>query len=133
VARVLVVDDNHDTCELLARILRRGGHDASCQTSAAAALAHLRSNTPDLIIADVMMPEMNGLDLLKAIRSDPANHTVKVVVFSALSDDRTREEALRRGADGYVVKGSGWAELHREIEKHIGPTHVGRPPAATSE
>ena len=132
-ARVLVVDDNHDTCELLARILRRGGHDASCETSAPAALAALRASTPDLIIAAVMMPEMNGLDLLKAIRTDPANHTIKVVVFSALSDERTREEALRRGADGYVVKGTGWSELHREIEKHIGPTPVGRPPVAPSE
>lgn len=132
-ARVLVVDDNHDTCELLARILRRGGHDADRETSAAAALDHLRTSTPDLIIADVMMPEMNGLDLLTTIRTDPANHTIRVVVFSALSDKRTREEALRRGADGYVVKGTGWAELHREIEKHIGPTPIGRPPAATSE
>jgi DNA-binding response OmpR family regulator len=132
VARVLVVDDNHDTCELLARILRRGGHDASCATTALGALDHLRGNTPDLIIADVMMPEMNGLELLRAIRANPESAGVTVVVFSALSDERTREEARRLGANGYVVKGTGWADLHAEIEKHIGPTPVNRPPAAPS-
>jgi len=132
VARVLVVDDNHDTCELLARILRRAGHDAACETTALGALEFLRNNTPALVIADVMMPEMNGLDLLKAIRSTPSSAGVAVVVFSALSDERTQEEARRLGANGYVVKGSGWADLHTEIVKHIGPTPVGRPPAAPS-
>jgi CheY-like chemotaxis protein len=129
---VLVVDDNHDTCELLARILRRAGHDAACETTARGALQRLTASTPDLIIADVMMPEMDGLDLLRAIRSDPSSAAVTVVVFSALSDERTREEARRLGANGYVVKGSGWAELHAEIEKHIGPTPVNRPPSTPS-
>ena len=131
-ARVLVVDDNHDTCELLARILRRAGHDAACETTAHGALQYLSSITPDLVIADVMMPEMNGLDLLKAIRGNPSSAAVVVVIFSALSDEHTREEARRLGASGYVVKGTGWADLHAEIEKHIGPTPINRPPAAPS-
>jgi DNA-binding response OmpR family regulator len=129
---VLVVDDNHDTCELLARILRRAGHDAACETTPHGALRYLTTTTPDLIIADVMMPEMNGLDMLKAIRSNPASAGVTVLVFSALSDDRTREEARRLGANGYVVKGTGWGALQAEIEKHIGPTPVNRPPPAPS-
>ena len=132
-ARVLVVDDNHDTCELLARILRRGGHDAACETTALGALEYLRSTIPDLIIVDVMMPEMTGLDLLKAIRNNPSSAAVTVVVFSALSDERTRDEARRLGANGYVVKGTGWADLHAEIEKHIGPTPINRPPQASPE
>jgi CheY-like chemotaxis protein len=132
VARVLVVDDNHDTCELLARILRRAGHDTACETTAYGALQYLTSSMPDLVIADVMMPEMDGLDLLKAIRGNPSSAALKVIVFSALSDDRTREEARRLGANGYVVKGTGWADLHAEIEKQIGPTPINRPPAEPS-
>jgi CheY-like chemotaxis protein len=120
-ARVLVVDDNHDACELLARILRRTGHEAVCQTTARSALAYLGSSTPDLVILDVMMPEMTGLDLLKAIRANPRTANVNVVVFTALSDEKTRGEAARLGATGYVVKGSEWMLLQAEIQKYVGP------------
>ena len=121
-ARVLVVDDNHDACELLARILRRAGHDATCQTTAKAALDYLQTNTPDVVIVDVMMPVMTGLDLLKAVRADPKTSAVAVVVYTALSDAKTRADAIRFGASGYVVKGNGWTDLQAEIQKHIGPS-----------
>jgi DNA-binding response OmpR family regulator len=120
VARVLVVDDNPDTCELLARVLRRAGHDAHCQTSARGALDYLQTNTPDLVILDVMMPGMNGLEVLRSVRASPRTAAMPVVLFTALSDARTRAEARRLGASGYVVKGAGWAELHVEIQKHVG-------------
>jgi CheY-like chemotaxis protein len=122
VARVLVVDDNQDTCELLARMLRRSGHDSVCQTSAGAALDSVRAQTPDLVILDVMMPGMTGLEVLKAVRADARTAAVPVVLFTALSDERTRAQAHRLGASGYVVKGTGWADLYAEIQKHIGPS-----------
>jgi DNA-binding response OmpR family regulator len=120
-ARVLVVDDNHDACELLARILRRSGHEAACQTTARGALAYLQSDRADLIILDVMMPEMTGLDLLGTIRTDRRMDEVPVIVYTALSDERTRGEAHRLGASGFVVKGTGWTELQAEIRRHLGP------------
>ena len=126
-ARVLVVDDNQDTCELLARILRRAGHEAACETSAPRALRYLAAQVPDLVILDVMMPGMTGLELLQKLRADLAEHaSIRVVVFSALSDAKTRAEAQRLGADDYVVKGTGWVDLQAAIEKHIGPTRLSR-------
>jgi len=125
VARVLVVDDNQDTCELLARILRRAGHDAACQTSPAGALDHIRRDVPDLVILDVMMPGMTGLEVLRALRAEKGLAALPVVLFTALSDEKTRAEARRLGASGYVVKGTGWTELHAEIQKHIGAPSSG--------
>jgi len=125
VARVLVVDDNPDTCELLARLLRRCGHEADCQTTARGALDVLAAddgNLPDLIILDVMMPGTSGMEVLKSVRREPRTAAVRVVMFTALSDPKTRAEAQRLGAIGYVVKGVGWADLQAEIQKHIGPT-----------
>ena len=124
-ARVLVVDDNQDTCELLARILRRAGHDAACQTSPAGALDQIRRDVPDLVILDVMMPGMTGLELLRAVRAEEGFAALPVVLFTALSDEKTRAEARRLGASGYVVKGTGWTELHAEIQKHVGATSAG--------
>lgn len=127
-ARVLVVDDNPDSCELLARLLRRAGHTADCETSARGAvdaLAAADGNLPDLVILDVMMPGMNGLEVLKSVRRDARTAAVAVVMFTALSDAKTRAEAQRLGATGYVVKGIGWGDLQAEIQKHIGPTALG--------
>lgn len=126
-ARVLVIDDNPDTCELLARLLRRAGHDADCKTSARDAIDTLGSSRVDLLILDVNMPQMTGLELLKVVRANPRTATVPVVLYTALSDKKTRGEAARLGASGYVVKGRGWLELQAEIEKYIGPVGVGDP------
>lgn len=126
-ARVLVIDDNPDTCELLARLLRRAGHDADCKTSAGDAIDSLGSSRVDLLILDVNMPQMTGLELLKVVRANPRTAAVPVVLYTALSDKKTRSEAARLGASGYVVKGRGWLELQAEIEKYIGPVGVGDP------
>lgn len=124
-ARVLVIDDNQDTCELLARLLRRAGHVADCATSAGEAMKYLGSSCADLLILDVTMPSMTGLELLRVVRERPQSAAVPVVIYTALSDAKTRTEAARLGASGYVVKGRGWPDLQAEIEKHIGPTGHG--------
>ena len=120
-ALVLVVDDSEDVCDVVARLLRRGGHVAECQTSADAALAYLAKEIPNLIVLDVMMPEMTGLDVLRSIRADPRLAAVPVIIYSALSDEKTRAAAMKLGATGYVIKGGGWTDLHAEIRKHIPP------------
>ena len=127
--RLLVVDDNEDACELLARILRRTGYEVTCQTSAADALRYLDTETPDLVVLDVMMPGMTGLDVLKSVRADARLAGVPIVIYTALSDEKTRTAARALGASGYVVKGGGWPDLHAEIVRHIGP--AGSQPAPT--
>ena len=117
-ATVLVVDDHPDLCELLARLLRLGGHAAACSTDGAEALDLVRREPPGLVVLDVMMPGMSGLDVLAALRADPETAAVPVVMYSAFADPAARRKALALGAADYLVK--GWAsydELRAAVDR----------------
>jgi CheY-like chemotaxis protein len=117
VAKVLVVDDQMDACRAMARLLKHFGHDAACVGGCAEALAHLSKEIPDLLILDVMMPGMDGLDVLRVIRSDIRLQKLPVVMFSAVSDPKFREYAMSEGANDYWVKGSvDFSKLTERIE-----------------
>src|SRR5205085_11879598 len=116
---VLVVDDEDSTCRLLAALLRRRGFSVACATRGADCLQILSSQTPRLVILDVMMPEMDGLSVLRSMRADQRLKTVPVVLYSALSDTSTRGTAERLGVQGYVVKGTGLEQLLPLIEQYL--------------
>ena len=116
-----MVDDQPDTCRLLVALLRYAGHTPAAADGGAAALAHLRSHPGvALVLLDYMMPGMNGFDVLRALRSDPQYDGLNVLMYSAVSDPGVREQALRLGAQGWVVKGTEWAELQALVERHAG-------------
>jgi CheY-like chemotaxis protein len=104
-AIVLVVDDAPDVCHLLARLVKLSGHRAIRATSGRAAILQARAEHPHLVILDFNMPGMDGLDVLRELRSDPALGDTKVVMFSAVSDAGVRARALASGALEYWVKG----------------------------
>ena len=121
-ATILVVDDQIDACRALVRLLRHYGHDATCLGSGPDALTFLTQTLPDLLILDVMMPGMDGLDVLRVIRSDPRLQKLPVVLFSALSDPKFREYALNEGASDYWVKGAlDFSRLDSQIAAHLPP------------
>src|SRR5205823_1062021 len=120
VATILVVDDQMDACRALVRLLRHYGHDATCLPSGPDALTFLTQNIPDLLILDVMMPGMDGLDVLRVIRSDPRLQKLPVVLFSALSDPKFREYAINEGASDYWVKGAiDYARLDTHLAAYL--------------
>lgn len=104
-AIVLVVDDAPDVCLLLARLVKLSGHQAISATSGPAALLRARAEHPQLVILDFTMPEMDGLEVLHALRADPALGDTKIVMFTAVSDPGIRARALAGGALEYWVKG----------------------------
>ena len=69
-----------------------------------AALAAAREHPPDLVLTDIMMPRLNGFELLQALRSDPHTRNIPVVLLSARADEESRVESLEAGADDYLVK-----------------------------
>ncbi|HEV2296222.1 MAG TPA: response regulator [Tepidisphaeraceae bacterium] len=104
--RILIVDDNLDAARALLRLVQRLGHDVDCAADGASALESIRSHRPDLVILDVMMPTMDGLDVLARIKGDEATAVVTVVMFSATRDAETIRLARRRGAADFWLKGS---------------------------
>ena len=103
---VLVVDDSVDTCRVMTQLLARNGHTATCCTNVADAMEKLEALTPDLVIADLMMPYESGLDLLKKIRADGRFAELPVIIYSAVSERRYVEDAMASGATDYWLKGS---------------------------
>ena len=101
---VLVVDDTDSAREIAERILRHHGLNAIGVQSAPAALTLLEQFTPDLILLDLAMPEMDGLTLLDHLRKQPQWSQIPVVMLSAISDEQMVRRALQLGARDYLVK-----------------------------
>lgn len=100
--RVLVVDDDPVIRELLDAVLSHAGYLVTLAASGEAALEHLSHSVVSLVVLDVAMPRMNGLDVVAAIRRRRA--APPVVMVSARTDEETVTEALARGCSGYVAK-----------------------------
>jgi CheY-like chemotaxis protein len=100
------VDDQRETGHLLARILQFLGHRGIHVPSGEDALNYVRSSMPDAVLLDYMMPGMDGLQVLRALRKDPRTKEVPVIMFSANSDPKVVEKAMKEGASDYWVKAS---------------------------
>jgi CheY-like chemotaxis protein len=103
---VLVVDDNPDACQMLARLVQFVNGDAAWVTSGEEALKFLKEHDVDLMILDMMMPGMDGLEVLRLVRLNPDTARLPVVMFSAVSDPQSRLLAFARGANDYWLKAS---------------------------
>lgn len=116
--RILVVDDNADMRSYLRHLL---GHRWQVETASdgVAALESIRQRAPDLVIADVMMPVMDGFGLLSAIRSNQASEKLPVMLLSARAGEEASSEGLRAGADDYVIKPFSARELLARVESRL--------------
>ena len=117
-ARLLVVDDNGDMREYLRRILsERWTVDVA--GDGYTALDRIRERLPDLVVADVMMPGIDGFELLRSIRDDPQIAQTPVMLVSARTGDEAASEALRAGADDYLTKPFSARELVARVDARL--------------
>ena len=116
--RILLVDDNADMRGYIARILGND-YDLVIARDGHQALELLRRNPPDLLLTDIMMPGLDGLALLRAVRSDPATAALPVVFLSARAGEEMRVEGLEAGADDYLVKPFTANELRARVRAHV--------------
>jgi PAS domain S-box-containing protein len=108
--RVLLADDNADMRDYVRRLLH-GRCEVRSVGDGSAALREMREHRPDLVLADVMMPEMDGFELLRQIRGDPTLRDIPVVLLSARAGEESRVEGLAAGANDYLVKPFAAREL----------------------
>jgi signal transduction histidine kinase/CheY-like chemotaxis protein len=117
-ARVLIADDNRDMREYVKRLLGRKYKVTAVEDgeeAMAAALAH----PPDLVLTDVMMPRMDGFQLLRSLRADPVTAAIPVIMLSARAGGEAEFEGLEAGADDYLVKPFTARELMARVGSHI--------------
>ncbi len=114
-SRILLADDNADMRGYIKRLLSQQ-YEVEIVSDGLEALAAVRQQIPDLILTDVMMPNLNGFGLLRSIRSDPQTREVPIIMLSARAGEEARIEGLAAGADDYLIKPFSARELLARVE-----------------
>jgi PAS domain S-box-containing protein len=117
--RVLIADDNADMREYLTHLLVTSGYQVTGVPDGRQALESIRFQVPDLVISDVMMPGVDGLQLLTALRNDPRAAALPVLLLSARAGQEASVEGLLAGADDYLVKPFAAAELLARVRANV--------------
>lgn len=102
--RVLVVDDEPDLLELVSYNLSKAGYEVACAHSGEEALVHIKTHLPDLVLLDVLLPGLDGLEICKALRCHPNTATTPIVMLTARGEDADVVAGLELGADDYLTK-----------------------------
>ena len=113
---LLIVDDDPGASAALAAVLRRYGHEVSCAASVGEALGRLRAHRPDLMLLDLGLPRVDGLEFLHALSGEPGLSAVPIAVLSGRDEPGAIETARRLGVCEYILKGEDWDQTYRRIE-----------------
>ncbi len=103
-ARVVVVDDSPTERQFLYKALVAGGHHVVVAESAAQAIEIVRQQKPDLVLMDIVMPEMNGFQATRALQRYPETRGIPIIMISTKDKESDRHWAMRQGAKDYIVK-----------------------------
>ena len=116
-ARILVVDDDPTLAEVVAGYLTRAGHEVTCVEDGRSALRSVADGAPDLIVLDLMIPFVNGLEVCRRVRAD--HPAVLIIMLTALSEEEDRIAGLETGADDYLTKPFSPRELVLRTESML--------------
>jgi signal transduction histidine kinase len=122
-ATILLADDNADMRDYVRRLLS-ARYEVQAVADGAAALAALRQRRPDLLLSDVMMPQLDGFDLIREIRADPALADLPIVLLSARAGEAASVEGLEAGADDYLIKPFSARELLARVGANLEMTRL---------
>jgi two-component system, chemotaxis family, response regulator PixG len=118
--RILLIEDNHSLREEMVTILELEGYVVETAENGRVGIEWLEKNgCPDVVLCDLMMPEMDGYETVKAIRANPATAALPVLILTARDDDECAEKGLDLGADDYVTKPFKILELRASLDAAI--------------
>ncbi|RKX42626.1 MAG: two-component system response regulator [Thermotogae bacterium] len=118
-AHILVVDDSEVLRRIVVFNLVRNGYTVSEASDGEEALQKLKESTPDLVILDIMMPKMNGFEVLKVMKQDENLSKVPVIVLTAKGGENDLQEGLKLGADIFLTKPFSPGRLVEEVQRVI--------------
>jgi DNA-binding response OmpR family regulator len=113
--RVLLIEDEPNIAEAIRFILSRDGWEVTVEENGAQALPRVADVKPDLVILDLMLPGMSGLEILSSLRADPATEGLRVLMLTAKGQGRDREAAERAGVSAFMSKPFSNAEMRAQV------------------
>jgi CheY-like chemotaxis protein len=116
---VLVIDDEHAFCDVVAEILSNNGYEVEKAYDVVQAQSIIQNTRPDLILVDIMMPGVDGLSFIRQLRCDPCHTETPVIVASAKSTPEDYDDAIRAGANDFLIKPFSASTLRNMIDKHM--------------
>ncbi|OYX42533.1 MAG: two-component system response regulator [Rhodobacterales bacterium 32-67-9] len=119
--RVLIVEDEDNIALALDYVLTREGYDHERVANGAEALPKIRDTSPDLVLLDVMLPEVSGYEICQNVRMDPGLKDVKILMMTARGSAMERRKGMALGADGFIAKPFELKELRDEVRRLLEP------------
>jgi len=116
-AHILIIEDDVFTAKLLSLGLERGGHSIIAASDGAQGVARARAHRPDLIVLDVLLPGMNGFEVLRHLKHNPTTHEIPVLMLTAQTDGRSVLAGIDSGAAAYLSKPVDLPDLLQRIER----------------
>jgi DNA-binding response OmpR family regulator len=129
--RILVVEDDRDIAELVGRFLQKAGFAVELLSSGREAMTSISERPPDLLVLDLMLPQMGGLDICRAVRANDRTSAMPIIMLTARADEAERIVGLEMGADDYIAKPFSPNELVARVRALLRRAHRQPAPAGT--
>ena len=118
--KVMIIEDEEDAAELFAEMMRVSGYRVFKTSKSEPAIEMMTAEKPDIILLDIMMHEVSGLDILRAMRRDPALANIPVILITAKGMPADIKNGMEAGASRYITKPVGFLELKEAVERALG-------------
>jgi CheY-like chemotaxis protein len=122
--RILIVDDNATNLKLVAYLMKANGYVVDTALDAESAILSIRVNHPDVILMDIQLPGIDGLELTRRLKADPATREIVIVAVTAYAMKGDQAKALAAGCDDYITKPIDTRSLPETIAKHLAKREV---------